>query len=299
MKNKFKAILSLFALVAGSSLVHAETSADAVSKTSGDVSVTGVVTARVIVDENKGLFFLQDAAGGVGVSYSGDTSKLPKAGYEIKLTGEATSKSFINYKSMSLVSTNKALPKLTVIRDASDTASVDGAVAKYAVIPKAKLSAGTFKTGEPVKLTASGADFKTIVSKPLNGRTIPEYEFNFFGVVTSDDIIGGDGSSKVLIPTRIVPGTATATRKFATTNTCFTCHQLDKKLVGPAYLWVAEKYKNDKEAIPKMIDQIENGGMNKWGPIPMIGFKGRLNNDQMTDLASWIHEMRWQLILNE
>ncbi len=46
---------------------------------------------------------------------------------------------------------------------------------------------------------------------------------------------------------------------------CTNCHKIEKKLIGPAFVWVAYKYKDDKEAGRKaIIDQIINGGEGKW-----------------------------------
>lgn len=296
MKSVFKAIVTLLVAGCAVQMGMADTAVDASKKSSGSVSLQGVVTARAVLSDSEGIFFLQDASGGVGVKYSGKAAELPKTGSEIKLTAEATAKSFLNYSGMELVSTNATLPKLTVVRDATKTAD---AVGKYAVIPAVKFEGGKFKGGDKIKVSAKGKDLKAIVSKPLDGRDIPTYAFNFFGVIANNDILGGDGSDQILVPSKIVPTAATETRKFATANTCFTCHQADTKLVGPAYLWVAAKYKDDPEGVPKMVQQIRDGGMGKWGPIPMIGFKGRLQDAQMEELSSWIYEMRWQVILND
>lgn len=299
MKKMVKFFIAMTIVATGLTASQADTTTAASTKTSGEVSLEGMVTARAVLSDTKGIFFLQDSEGGIGVVLEGDQKNLPKAGHEIKLVGEATEKSFINYKSMELVSTNATMPRLTVVRDASDKEAVSGAVNKYAVIPGVKFEGTEFKGGEMIKVDAKGTKFDAVTSARIDGKAVPQYDWNFFGVIASNDIVGGDGSAHILVTSRIVPESASETRKFATAQTCFTCHQMDKKLVGPAYLWVADKYKNDNEAIPKMIEQIENGGMGKWGPIPMIGFKGRLDNGKMTELAEWIYEMRWEMLLND
>lgn len=48
---------------------------------------------------------------------------------------------------------------------------------------------------------------------------------------------------------------------------CFTCHAIDKKLVGPAFNDVAAKY--TEEDIPALIEKIMRGTKGTWGPIPM------------------------------
>lgn len=50
---------------------------------------------------------------------------------------------------------------------------------------------------------------------------------------------------------------------------CVACHAVDKKLVGPAYKDVAEKYRGDAAAAGKLATKIRNGGAGVWGEIPM------------------------------
>ena len=55
----------------------------------------------------------------------------------------------------------------------------------------------------------------------------------------------------------------------ATKYACMACHQVDKKVVGPALKEVAAKYKGDKTAEAKMIKKVKEGGSGVWGTIPM------------------------------
>ena len=50
---------------------------------------------------------------------------------------------------------------------------------------------------------------------------------------------------------------------------CAACHAIDKKIVGPAYVEVAAKYKGDKDAVAKLAKKVKDGGSGVWGPIPM------------------------------
>lgn len=50
---------------------------------------------------------------------------------------------------------------------------------------------------------------------------------------------------------------------------CLACHSTDKKLVGPAYIDVAKKYKGDSGAEAKLITKVKSGGSGVWGAIPM------------------------------
>ena len=53
------------------------------------------------------------------------------------------------------------------------------------------------------------------------------------------------------------------------TDGCLACHAMDKKIIGPAYKDVAEKYRGDSTAAAKLQDKVKKGGSGVWGQIPM------------------------------
>jgi cytochrome c len=52
-------------------------------------------------------------------------------------------------------------------------------------------------------------------------------------------------------------------------NGCTACHAIDKKIIGPAYVDVAAKYKGDAKAPAYLQDKIKKGGSGVWGQVPM------------------------------
>lgn len=52
-------------------------------------------------------------------------------------------------------------------------------------------------------------------------------------------------------------------------NNCTACHAIDKKLVGPAWQAVADKYKGDASAKAKLVTKTMKGGSGAWGTMPM------------------------------
>ena len=52
-------------------------------------------------------------------------------------------------------------------------------------------------------------------------------------------------------------------------NGCTACHAIDKKLIGPAYVDVAAKYKGDAGAAAKLAEKVKKGGSGVWGQVPM------------------------------
>lgn len=70
-------------------------------------------------------------------------------------------------------------------------------------------------------------------------------------------------------------------------NTCFGCHAIDKKIVGPAFRKVASKYQNDPQAQAKLTASIQNGSMGRWGQVPMPAMSN-LNNQEAKELAIFV-----------
>lgn len=52
-------------------------------------------------------------------------------------------------------------------------------------------------------------------------------------------------------------------------NACLTCHATDRKIVGPAFHAIAEKYRGKADAQAMVAASIRNGGVGKWGEVPM------------------------------
>jgi cytochrome c len=54
-----------------------------------------------------------------------------------------------------------------------------------------------------------------------------------------------------------------------TKSDCKVCHSVNQKMVGPAFLDIAKRYKNDRSALSKLTGKVINGGAGAWGQIPM------------------------------
>lgn len=52
-------------------------------------------------------------------------------------------------------------------------------------------------------------------------------------------------------------------------NGCTSCHAIDRKLMGPAWLDVSKKYKGTKGADAKLVAKVKAGGSGVWGPVAM------------------------------
>ncbi|OGA47188.1 MAG: hypothetical protein A3G25_21070 [Betaproteobacteria bacterium RIFCSPLOWO2_12_FULL_63_13] len=72
-------------------------------------------------------------------------------------------------------------------------------------------------------------------------------------------------------------------------GTCSGCHNMDKKIVGPAFKDVAAKHKGEAGAVAKIEKVIRNGSKGAYGPIAMPGTpKSKLSDAEAHDLAQWL-----------
>jgi len=81
--------------------------------------------------------------------------------------------------------------------------------------------------------------------------------------------------------------TATADEALATAKGCMACHQIDVKVVGPAYKEVAAKYKDDAVVVNTLIDKVKAGGKGAWGEVPMPP-NPAVSDEDLKTLVTWI-----------
>jgi len=70
-------------------------------------------------------------------------------------------------------------------------------------------------------------------------------------------------------------------------NACLGCHAINKKIVGPSFQSVAEKYKNDSNAQAFLKNKIAKGGAGSWGVVPMPA-NTKLSDADLSLLTGWI-----------
>ena len=67
----------------------------------------------------------------------------------------------------------------------------------------------------------------------------------------------------------LLAGTVQADEKLAQANGCMTCHQMDKKVLGPSYKEVAAKYSGNAGAEAALVKKVKEGGKGVWGDMIM------------------------------
>ena len=80
---------------------------------------------------------------------------------------------------------------------------------------------------------------------------------------------------------------AQADEAMAKKYNCTACHQVDKKVVGPAYKDVAKKYKGQAGADAKLAEKVTKGGSGVWGPVPMPP-NAAVPDADIKKLVAWI-----------
>lgn len=83
-----------------------------------------------------------------------------------------------------------------------------------------------------------------------------------------------------------LPFSASADEALAKSKACLACHQIQKKVVGPAFKDVAAKYKGQSGAQAMLSVKIKNGGKGTWGQIPMPA--QNVTEEEAKKLAAWV-----------
>ena len=67
----------------------------------------------------------------------------------------------------------------------------------------------------------------------------------------------------------LMSSSALASPELARSKNCIACHHVERKMIGPAYKAVAERYAKDEAAVPKLSEKVIKGGAGSWGQTPM------------------------------
>ena len=70
-------------------------------------------------------------------------------------------------------------------------------------------------------------------------------------------------------------------------HACLGCHAIDKKIVGPSFRSVADKYLNTPNAQIFIQNKIQKGGAGSWGVVPMPA-NAKLSKEDVSVLAAWV-----------
>ena len=86
----------------------------------------------------------------------------------------------------------------------------------------------------------------------------------------------------------LLTGNALADEALLRKSGCFACHQVDKKVVGPALKDIAAKYKGDKGAVATLAKKVRAGGSGVWGTAPMAPAPATVSDDDLKAAIAYI-----------
>jgi cytochrome c len=82
---------------------------------------------------------------------------------------------------------------------------------------------------------------------------------------------------------------ASADEALAKSKGCMGCHGIDKKIVGPAYKDVAQKYAGQNK-VDMLSEKVIKGGGGVWGQMPMP--PNAISPEESKKLVEWILSLK-------
>ena len=76
-------------------------------------------------------------------------------------------------------------------------------------------------------------------------------------------------------------------KKLIEGSDCLSCHQFNKKSIGPAYIDVAKKYRGDSTALSRLMRKVREGGSGVWGKTAMPAHPA-LTDEQVSMMVAYI-----------
>lgn len=68
---------------------------------------------------------------------------------------------------------------------------------------------------------------------------------------------------------------------------CTSCHMVQRKIVGPSYSDVAEKYESTEENVTMLAEKVVQGSVGNWGEVPMPAHPG-LSEEDAKDMVRYV-----------
>jgi len=137
-----------------------------------------------------------------------------------------------------------------------------------------------FFPGVPVRYTVRVTDRE---DGSLQNGSIPARGVSVTAQYSKD----GVPSTGAATPARSGESAQATGRRLIEGSDCLSCHQLNKKSIGPAYMDVARKYHDDKAATARLVRKIREGGSGVWGQATMPAHPA-LTSAQASAMLSYI-----------
>ena len=82
----------------------------------------------------------------------------------------------------------------------------------------------------------------------------------------------------------IVPAGLAAMRN----SDCLNCHAMNQRIVGPPLIEIANRYRDQPDAMPQTVKRIIQGSVGVWGEVPMLPHS-QLAEQEVEQMVQWIY----------
>ena len=133
---------------------------------------------------------------------------------------------------------------------------------------------------------------KNCAVEPKVASLLPDYAMNASGNLAQQQRLVGpqrglDTAPRAKTAQAAAPAVKPAT-ELLKQYACYACHQIDTKVVGPAFKDVAAKYAGRDDRRDYFMGKIRSGSSGVWGPIPMPA--QTLPDADLATIATWLSE---------
>jgi cytochrome c len=117
---------------------------------------------------------------------------------------------------------------------------------------------------------------------------------------TSDlDILDPSAPDRVLVQSRLVVGSDSDASealmppglKLMRASDCFNCHATERAIVGPSFVDIATKYRDQLEALEKSIERVRQGSTGVWGKVAMLPHSQH-TLEQVREMVTWVYAVK-------
>lgn len=99
----------------------------------------------------------------------------------------------------------------------------------------------------------------------------------------------GDTTAKTETTPPATPAVDEKSLELLATKGCTVCHGIDKKVIGPAYQEVAERYKDSPASIvDTLTNKVLKGGKGNWGEVAMTANEHLVTPEEARSLVTYI-----------
>jgi cytochrome c len=137
-----------------------------------------------------------------------------------------------------------------------------------------------FFAGIPVRYAVSVTDRE---DGSLQSGTIPARRVSVTAQYLKEGVPSGGGATAL----RSSEGAHAIGRTLIEGSDCLSCHQFNRKSIGPAYIDVARKYHNDSTVMARLVRKIREGGSGVWGKTAMAAHP-KLTDEQASAMVAYI-----------